>query len=197
MATHTIDLSGDVILFLKAPKTTDVANPQTTTGESEAKPEVRIKVSGKHLSMASPMFERIISGSSKESVQINGTPAVEIHVEGWDIEAFLILMNILHCKPQELPAQASVELVARLGILAEYYECVAVVRFYVVNWMTPTLMEMVPSTTGDTYMRDLMVRLWISCIFDLPEAFKYHSETLMKSSRGLVVPSDFQCLFVS
>lgn len=194
MATHTIDLSGDVTLVLKIPsthfaplpKTPDAANPQTITGGSEAKPEVRIKVSGKHLSMASPMFERIISGNSKERVQTNGTPSVEIYVEGLDLEVFLILMNILHYKPQELPAQASVELVAKLGILADYYECVSVVRFYAVNWMTPTLMEMVPSTIGDTCMRDLMVRLWISWIFDLPEAFKYYSETLVQNSRGSI-----------
>lgn len=114
--------------------------------------------------------------------------AVKIHAEGWDIEALLVLMRMIHCKALALPAQASVELIAKLGVLGDYYECIPLVRCYAMNWITPSAMVLTVSAGDDTYVRDLMVRLWISWIFDQPEKFKIYCEMLMQGSRGTIGP---------
>lgn len=61
------------------------------------KADVRIQVFAKHLMLASPVFKKALTGKWKEGSTFVGTGSVEITTEGWDVEAFLILLRILHC----------------------------------------------------------------------------------------------------
>lgn len=198
---HVIDPSGDDILVVKNPNPPFAPVPKTTaappqvpadatqpTTEERASPDVHIKVSGKHLSMASPVLKKALMGSWKQNLNFKRDKAVEVHAEGWDIEeALLVLMQIFHCKPHELPTKTSVELMAKLGVLADYYECMPLVRCYVVNWLTPSVMEMPGSIMTDSYTRDFMVGLWVSWVFNFPEAFETYSGRVIGYSPGSIV----------
>ncbi|KAH3499037.1 hypothetical protein KXV55_008470, partial [Aspergillus fumigatus] len=56
----------------------------------------RVQVSAKHLVLASPVFKEILKGGWKESLTYLQTGSVEITADSWDIEAFLILLHIIH-----------------------------------------------------------------------------------------------------
>ena len=113
----------------------------------------RIQASAKHLILSSSVFKKTLTGEWKEGFHLLRKGSVEI-TTSWDLDAFLILMRILHCQPQDLLQQISLELLAKVAVLADYYKCQAVVQFFADKWIH-VLEESFPST----YSRDLM--LWV------------------------------------
>ena len=81
----------------------------------------RIQASAKHLILASPVFQKALTEGWKEGFHLVEKGAVENTISGWDLDAFLILMNNFHCRPQILPREISLELLAKVAILADYY----------------------------------------------------------------------------
>ncbi|OJJ47790.1 hypothetical protein ASPZODRAFT_158678 [Penicilliopsis zonata CBS 506.65] len=127
----------------------------------------RIQVSAKHLMLPSPIFKRILTGPWKESHLLTEKGSVEIHATGWDLEAFLILMNILHCQTQNLPQEISLDLLAKVAVLTDYYGCHAVIRFLAKRWIL-----MLNASFPQEYSRDSMLWMWVSWAMRLDSQFK-------------------------
>ncbi|KAL5342712.1 hypothetical protein BJX70DRAFT_394548 [Aspergillus crustosus] len=166
----------------------DAASPKSPTDQPiEAKlaetqtpvDEVRYRVSAQHLILASPVFKKALCGKWKEAKTLKETGTVEVYTLGWDTEAFLILMRIFHCKPQELPKQGSLELIAKIAVLADYYECMSLVQFYIEPWVPKQI-------TGDfrNDPRLFMIVLWISWAFSQSTRFNICSSYIMRFSKG-------------
>jgi hypothetical protein len=88
--------------MLSSDSDADASNDEPANGSVEkvdsipSEVDVRIQVSAKHLMLASPVFKKALTGKWKEGSTFVGTGSVEITTEGWDVEAFLILLRILH-----------------------------------------------------------------------------------------------------
>ncbi|GIC87613.1 uncharacterized protein Aud_003998 [Aspergillus udagawae] len=143
-----------------------------------SKADVRIQVSAKHLMLASPVFKKALTGKWKEASTFVGTGSVEMTTESWDIEAVLILLRILHCQHHKLPKRVSLELAAKIAILADYYECNDLVGFIRGAWIT-CLREELPST----YSRNLILWLWVAWYFNIPMKFKKATSIAMSQSK--------------
>ncbi|KAF9889838.1 hypothetical protein FE257_006928 [Aspergillus nanangensis] len=140
----------------------------------------RIQVSAKHLTLASPVFRNTLRGGRKESVTLFQTGSVEIHTTGWDIEAFVILLQLIHCQANDIVKEVSFELLAKITVIADYYECKEVVRLFLEVWI-PNLPN-IPTT----YCRDLMLWLWISWVFRLSIQFHKATSIAMSQSPGRI-----------
>ncbi|PLN85061.1 hypothetical protein BDW42DRAFT_18673 [Aspergillus taichungensis] len=153
-----------------------VTEEPTETGVDAPQEEVcfRIQVSAKHLTFASPVFKNILTGGWKESVTYLQQGSVEITAESWDIDALLILLRIIHCQYHHIPLKLTLEVLAKIAALAEYYNCRETVRFLGHIWIS-ALEEPIPSTD----CRDLILWLWISWFFQLPSQFKEATSTAM------------------
>jgi hypothetical protein len=136
-------------------------------------------VSAKHLILASPVFKKALTGKWKEGSTFVGTGSVEITTESWDVEAFLILLRILHCQHHKLPKRVSLELAAKIAVLADYYECNDLVGFIRDAWIT-CLREELPST----YSRNLILWLWVAWYFNNPMKFKKATSIAMSQSKA-------------
>jgi hypothetical protein len=147
------------------------------------KADVRIQVSAKHLMLASPVFKKALTGKWKEGSTFAGTGSVEITTEHWDAEAFLILLRILHCQHHKLPKRVSLELAAKIAVLADYYECNDLVGFIRDAWIT-CLREELPKT----YSRNLILWLWIAWYFNIPTKFKKATSIAMSESKDEIDP---------
>ncbi|RHZ57294.1 BTB/POZ domain-containing protein [Aspergillus thermomutatus] len=168
----------------------DASNDESATGSVEedsipSKPEVRIQVSAKHLMLASPVFKKALSGKWKEGSTFVRTGSVEIDTEGWDVEAFLILLRILHCQHHRLPKRVSLELAVKIAVLADYYECNDLVGFIRDAWIDH-LREELPKT----YSRNLILWLWIAWYFKFPIKFKRATSIAMSQSKDEIVSLD-------
>ena len=81
------------------------------------------------------MFQKALTEGWKEGFYLIEKGAVENTISGWDLDAFLILMNIFHCRPQILPREISLELLAKVAILADYYQCQTIVHYFADRWI--------------------------------------------------------------
>ncbi|KAL5042065.1 hypothetical protein BDW71DRAFT_200860 [Aspergillus fruticulosus] len=151
----------------------------------------RIQVSAKHLTLASPVFKKILTGGWKESVTYLRKGSVEITAESWDLEALLVLLRSIHCQNHHMPRKLTLEMLAKVAVLADYYDCREAIDILGHIWIN-ALEEAIPLT----YCRDLILWLWVSWFFQLPAHFKQATSTAMSCSNnridslGLPIPYD-------
>lgn len=151
----------------------------------------RIQVSAKHLILASSVFKKILTGGWKESVTFLKERSVEITAEGWDIEALLILLRAIHGQQYHIPRRLTLEMLAKIAVLVDYYDCKEAVYIWTIIWIE-ALGEKIPVK----YCRDLFLWLWVSWAFQLHAQFEEATSTILSwgdgwiSSLGLPIPAE-------
>ncbi|KAG5774826.1 hypothetical protein H9Q73_011494 [Fusarium xylarioides] len=95
--------------------------------------QVVFRVSAKHLCLASPVFRRMIQGQFKES-EPNEQGLLEIRTSEWDAEALLIILDIIHGHHSSVPKRPSLDVIAQIGIIVDYYDCLETVRIFFHHW---------------------------------------------------------------
>ncbi|PYI35952.1 hypothetical protein BP00DRAFT_492177 [Aspergillus indologenus CBS 114.80] len=156
----------------------------------EATREVhRVLVSGKHLALASSYFKNMLRGTWKETTSHLATGPMEIAAEGWDLEALLIVLQVLHCQNSQIPRKLSLEMIAKIAVVADYYQCKEALGFFSQTWLD-SLEQEPPST----YCRDLLLWIWISWFFGRQSQFRQTTSaaasrsTSPVDSLGLPIP---------
>lgn len=143
----------------------------------------RIQASAKHLELVSPVFKKLLTGGWKETAELQDKGRVEITIEDWDIEALLILLRIIHCRHDNIPRTVSLEVLAKIALLVDYYQCRESVKFFTDIWISDlTEKETVPMQ----YSRKVILWLWVSGFFFIQKEFEYATSTVMTSSSGLI-----------
>jgi hypothetical protein len=82
---------------------------------------------------------------------------VEIPIYNWDLKAFLILIDIFHCQAQNLPQEICLELLAKIAVLADYYQSQTLVRFFTKIWISYLRRKIFPMI----YSCDSMLWVWV------------------------------------
>ncbi|KAJ5466019.1 hypothetical protein N7530_009806 [Penicillium desertorum] len=118
---------------------------------------LRIQVSAKHLMFASPVFKKILTGGWKESITYFQKSSVEVTAESWDIEAFMILLRAIHGQYYHIPRKLTLEMLAKVAVIADYYDCKEALYFLTDTWIK-NLEENIPTAIS----RDLILWLWIA-----------------------------------
>lgn len=140
-----------------------------------------IQVSAKHLIFASPVFKRILTGGWKESISYLQKGSVEITADSWDIEAFLVVLHAIHGKYKDIPRKLTIEMLAKVAVIADYYECKESLYLITGIWLN-NLEEGIPTT----YSRDLILWLWVSWFFQFPSQFKESTSTVISCSENVI-----------
>ncbi|KAJ6168690.1 hypothetical protein N7497_001533 [Penicillium chrysogenum] len=143
---------------------------------------VRIQVSAKHLTFASSVFKKILTGGWKESITYLRKGSVEITAESWDTEAFLIVLRAIHGQYYYIPRKLTLEMLAKIVVIADYYRCKTALYIMKDIWID-NLEENIPPTVS----RDLILWLWISWFFQLHSEFKRSTLIAMSRSDDWVV----------
>ncbi|KAF7557844.1 hypothetical protein G7046_g5963 [Stylonectria norvegica] len=210
MAFHAIDPDGDTILILRNPNapfavwdesaeppdalaqakpptsTTDTKQATAEPGSPAKSPtpeEVRMRLSSKHLALASEYFARMLKGPWQEaSADADEKAEYVVHAEDWDEEALLTLMNIIHGRTRVVPREVDVRFVAKIAVLVDYYKCHEVVDiWYKSVWRNRV--DFMCSTKH--YGVDLICILFICTVFlDGSASFQALSRTAAREARG-------------
>jgi hypothetical protein len=85
--------------------------------------------------LASSVFKNILTGGWKESVTHLQKGSVEITTEGWDIEALLILLRAIHSQNYHIPRKLTLEMLAKVAVLVDYYECKEAMSVWTTIWI--------------------------------------------------------------
>ena len=146
-----------------------------------------MRVSSKHITLASRYFQRMLQGQWKEGEQLRSRGHVEIHIEeNWEVDTFIILLNIIHCRSKAVPKTVNLETLVDLTVLADFYDCVDAVHFYAGAWIRSC-----PIIKPKTYSEDLVRWMFVCLAFDSQEYLKPLMRIYLKHGSG---PIDAQGL---
>jgi hypothetical protein len=131
--------------------------------------EVHYRVSSRHLTLESPRFDSMLSGAQwKEGVRNEVDGLYHITAEDWDVEALLILLDVLHHRNRQIPRTISLELLAKLAVLIDYYECAEALELFTEKWVEHLKAS---SPVPWHFCRDLLLWMCIAWVLRLPDEF--------------------------
>lgn len=67
--------------------------------------------------------KKILIGGLKESITYFQEGLVELTAESWDIDALMILHRAIHGKYRDIPRKLTLEMLAKVAVIADYYDC--------------------------------------------------------------------------
>lgn len=147
-----------------------------------------MRLSSKHLVLASPYFRKMLRGEWQEATP---QPGHEHHIEAedWDVEALLLLMRVIHGRNLAVPEYIGLEMLAKVAVLVDYYKCyesVDILRRFWIAALRPSM----PSTYG----RDLVLWLFIAWVFTEDDVFRIATKNICNTmtdtfaTLGLPIP---------
>ena len=213
--THIIDPDGEVMIILRHENSSPIQLEKGPIPEDEPPPadepasedepasddepasedepvseqpveEFRIQVSARHLTLCSPYFKSRLTGPWKEGTEYLEKGYIEIPVEDCRIEVLLILLRVIHCQYYQVPKDISLEMLAQITSLVDYYDCKEAVDVLAERWING-LDKNIPKS----YTQDVILWVWISWYFRLPVEFKQATSTLMTFNTGPIVNLGF------
>jgi hypothetical protein len=168
----------------------------TLTGDvrdSEKQPKsehIRMRVSSKHLILASPYFRNMLQGDFKEGVDLGTAGAAEIPLVGDHPAALLILLNIIHSHIRRVPRDVDLRMLMWIAILVDKYEFHEVAEMFTDTWVEKLKGSMPISLTDD-----LRAAICIYWVFRKSSEFKRATQIALMDSNdrieedGLPIPS--------
>jgi hypothetical protein len=116
----------------------DLGTPQLGQGENpvlESTQTVYLRVSSRHLILASAMFNSmLLSDAFPEGRDLRSKGSLVIKLSD-DAEAFIILMYIVHRMTRKVPRNIPLFTLAKLAELVNYYQLHEVVEIFSDSWV--------------------------------------------------------------
>ena len=169
----------------------DLAKYGTSRSHSpETLDHVKLRASSRHLSLASPYFNRMLKGQWKEAETLRADGLISVVVKDVDTDALIILMNIIHGRTRSVPKEVNLETLAKIAVIVDIYECAEAVEVFTDMWIAH-LRDTLPSL----YSRETMLWICISWVFRHSDTFQSATSAAIKHSNspiqhlGLPIPS--------
>jgi hypothetical protein len=120
----------------------------------------------------------MLKGGWKEPQKLSTDGFVSIPVLDADPEAMLILLNLIHGHASKVPRVITVEMIAKIGILVDYYECYDAVDVISELWIGHR------KTMPGLYCRETALWICIGLCFRRKEEFQLATKIAIRSSRA-------------
>jgi hypothetical protein len=125
-------------------------------------------VSSAHLKVASKTWRKALSGSWAESIRKDDGHCY-LTVYDWDEIALLTLLNIIHLRNRQVIRETDLDLLTKIAILVDYYNCDEAIEMYSTAWVETVRRK---SPVPSTYCRPLILWLCVSSIFQVADIFE-------------------------
>ncbi|CEI63885.1 hypothetical protein FVEN_g9181 [Fusarium venenatum] len=147
--------------------------------------EVRMRVSSRHLILASCTFRTMLEGPWCENLlqaSHSQSGPVQIKTTDWDAAALAIVMDAIHGRYQDILKDIHPGLLARIATVIDYYACHENLQPISDIWMTG-----VRGTypVPDVYCKSSLVWLYISWVFSKLDIMLPISRMLLRRISGL------------
>jgi hypothetical protein len=175
------EVEGDTTLFHQGSASGDadqatsvkvaiVADDASETSPNDAEgDEIWYHVSRRHLVSTSSTWERMLSATNwKEGTRDENDDLYHLHTEGWDSEALLCVLQVLHLRNSQVPRTVSLETLAKIAVLIDFYDCAEALESFTERWV-----ERLRATTPipSNLCRDLLLWMCIAWVLKLPQEF--------------------------
>ncbi|EFW23228.1 hypothetical protein D8B26_006732 [Coccidioides posadasii str. Silveira] len=166
------ECSGDA---KSADEKTKAESPTESVESSDI--DIRMRLSSKHLILASRYFQRMLGGDWKEGCILRDGRQLEVTEEGWKSGPFLILMNIIHGRTKKVPRTVTIDVLTEIASLVDYYECLEVVEIMAEIWTSKIT---IPHVT----LKDIAQCIWLSYTFRWESKFKTWTKRAILTLEG-------------
>jgi hypothetical protein len=169
-------LENDFTVTIVCSQVTIVDERPSTSDASP--PSVHFKVSSKHLSLASRRFKKMLSGDWGEAKTIyeDGCRHVTLD-DGFDSDAVKLLLDIIHGQTSKVPRSLDLEMLAKVSVLVDDFECYEAVGVFVDIWL-----DHLPISLPAEYNRDLVLWMLVSSVFRKSKLFESTTRTAIMHS---------------
>ncbi|TGO16213.1 hypothetical protein BTUL_0031g00800 [Botrytis tulipae] len=96
--------------------------------------QIRMLVSSKHMSVASPVFKAMLQTSSQEGIELKKTGKVELSLRDEDSKAWNILLNIIHGRFRSVPLDINLFMFTQIALLCDKYQMHEVAYAFIPTW---------------------------------------------------------------
>lgn len=93
-----------------------------------------IRVSSKHMSLASPVFKSMLQGGFHEATELKKMGNIEIPLPDDDAASMLILVNIIHCRFKLVPKKLDLPTLTEVAGLVDKYQCHELIELLRIGW---------------------------------------------------------------
>ncbi|KAK3299776.1 uncharacterized protein B0H64DRAFT_469958 [Chaetomium fimeti] len=156
----------------------DQVKPRNVT-TSVAQSGLRIKVSSRHLALASRVFKNKLQfGTGKGARQSDGRIHLKL-TEEFDSKAVSIVMNVIHSRGSKVPKAVDLETLAQIALVVDRFQLFDAVEVYADRWITN-----LESSSPDTIDRDPIPWIYISHIFRHATIFQTATKLAAAQSTG-------------
>jgi hypothetical protein len=144
----------------------DTSEPDPANTEEA---EVSYYVSRRHLVSASSTLDRMISGADWKEGNIDENDGLyHVPAQDWDSEALLYVLQILHLRNGQVPRTIPLELLAKIAVLIDFYDCAEALESFTERWIEYLR---VTAPVPSYFCRDLMLWMCIAWVLKLPQEF--------------------------
>jgi hypothetical protein len=165
----------------KTTETPDATHDDSTLVISPSPPpEMRFKVSSKHLTLASHRFKKMLAGDYTEANLIYPNSCRQVTIDTFDSEALKILLNIIHGRNSKVSRSLSLEMVAKVSEWVDDLDCYEQVEVFGDIWI-----RQLENSLPKEYGRDIILWIFISFVFRKPGLFKSATRTAILHSADL------------
>jgi hypothetical protein len=167
----------------------DTSDAYWTDEYQFSEPDVtRFRVSSRNMCSASRRFRQMLTGPWLEATKIYPDGLRHVDMEGFDPEAFEIILNLIHGHILKVVrAAVDFELLARICVVIDDLECHRQDDVYTMTGMWTTCLghnHRSFARLTEFFDRDLMLSIFISSVLDLPDLFKASTCTTIERSPG-------------
>ncbi|MCJ1266901.1 hypothetical protein MMC22_006786 [Lobaria immixta] len=138
-------------------------NDENNTGPKT----IRVQCSSKHLTLASSVFEAMLSRNFKEDAILRSKGTSELPLLYDDPAVLLILLNIIHGQTKEIPLEIDLCMLTKIAIVVDKYQLQMVMGILSRVWIDRLNTKIPQSVT-----EDLRRWIYVTWIFRCPAEFK-------------------------
>ncbi|PGH09680.1 hypothetical protein AJ80_07631 [Polytolypa hystricis UAMH7299] len=97
--------------------------------------EISVKVSSKHLIVASPVLAALLNGKFREGHELQMTGTTEIALPDDNPDIMVALLNIIHGFPGKVPRHLNLEALLEVAVLVDKYQLLESVELFLETWL--------------------------------------------------------------
>jgi hypothetical protein len=143
--------------------------------------EVRMRVSSKHLILASSVFQVLLRGSFGESQALRSAGRAEFQLPDDNAHAMEIILNIIHGRFRKVPRDIDSRTLTRISVLIDKYCLHEATEVFTDMWF-----ENLKANPPRTFTDELMSWMCISWVFRKSVSFEAVTKIAMRESEGKI-----------
>ncbi|TLS31021.1 hypothetical protein PpBr36_03724 [Pyricularia pennisetigena] len=174
---YEVDPDADTLLIVR-PSPEVTKNSGLGVNGQNFNTELRVKVSSKHLSLAS----RHLSNKLRHTPADRSDGRIHIHLDDADPAAATVVMNIIHCRGQKVPRIVTLQTLADIAVFVDRYQCFDAVEAHGDRWIRGLEHNLVEAPVA----KALMQWIYIAYVFRQPLLFKRVTGIAVSQSSGIV-----------